>query len=92
MAYPNMDLQSLPANIELRVGTDQAERALQLAYYQIWAGIQALNYIDTMNLYPEQVVNSDNESSFDTAIGNLVTDLVASMVHFAEIWAMVPSS
>jgi hypothetical protein len=42
MTYPNMDLQSLPADIDLRVGTDQAERALQLSYWQIWAGVQAL--------------------------------------------------
>lgn len=90
MTYPNMDLQSLPSLIELRVGTDQAERALQLSYYQVWAGIQALNIIQDGGLYPEQVVNAGDEAAFDTAIGLLITDLVASMVHFDEIWAMVP--
>lgn len=90
MTYPNMDLQSLPIDIDLRVGTDQAERALQLAYWQIWAGIQALNIIDDLGLRPEQVVNAGDETSFDTALDNLLTDLVNSMVHFDEIWAMVP--
>jgi hypothetical protein len=90
MAYPNMDLQSLPTSIELRVGTDQAERALQLAYYQVWAGIQALHMIDELNLRPEQVVAAGDESTFDTNITNLVTDLVAAMVHFDAIWLMVP--
>jgi hypothetical protein len=90
MAYPNMDLQSLPDGIDLRVGTDQAERALQLSYWQIWAAIQTLHDIDTRNLYPEKVVNAGDESTFDTNITNLVTDLVASMVHFDAIWALVP--
>jgi hypothetical protein len=76
MTYPNMDLQSLPADIDLRVGTDQAERALQLSYWQIWAGVQA--------------VNAGDEAAFDTALTNLLTDLVAAMVHYDEIWAMVP--
>lgn len=91
MTYVNMDLQSLPANIELRVGTDQAERAIQLAYYQIWAGIQGLNYLNEMVLRPEQVVNAGDEAAFDTALDNLIADLVASMVHFGEIFAMVPA-
>lgn len=90
MTYPNMDLQSLPSSIELRVGTDQGERALQLAYYQVWAGIQALNNIDDLGLRPEQVINAGDEAAFDTALDNLLTDLVASMVHFDAIWAMVP--
>ena len=90
MTYPNMDLQSLPDGIDLRVGTDQAERGLQLAYWQIWAGIQGLNNIDDLGIYPEQVVNAGDETAFDTAIGLLVEDLVASMVHFDEIWALVP--
>ncbi len=90
MTYPNMDLQSLPTSIELRVGTDQAERALQLAYYQVWAGIQALNIIDDQGIIPEQVVNAGDETAFATALDNLLTDLVASMVHFDAIWAMVP--
>jgi len=90
MTFPNIDLQSLPSDMELRVGTDQAERALQLAYYQVFAAIQALNYIDTEGLYPEKVVNSSNEGSFDTAIGLLVADLVASMTHFQAIFAMEP--
>jgi hypothetical protein len=90
MTYPNMDLQSLPAGIDLRVGTDQAERAIQLAYWQIWAGIQALKIIDTLGIYPEQVVNAGDESSFATSLDNLLLDLVAAMVHFDEIWAYVP--
>ena len=90
MTFPNIDLQSLPSDMELRVETDQAERALQLAYYQVFAAIQALNYIDTEGLYPEKVVNSSNEGSFDTAIGLLVADLVASMTHFQAIFAMEP--
>ena len=90
MTYPNMDLQNLPASIELRVGTDQGERALQLAYYQVWAGIQALNIIDDQGLRPETVINAGDEAIFDTALDNLLTDLVASMVHFDAIWAMVP--
>ena len=90
MTFPNIDLQSLPGDMELRVGTDQAERALQLAYYQVFAAIQALNGIDVDGLYPEKVVNSSNESAFDTAIGLLVVDLVASMTHFQAIFAMEP--
>lgn len=97
MAYPNMDLQSLLRDMDLRVGTDQAERALQLAAMQVWAGIQALHYIDEMNLRPEKVQNAVGDiptalSDFDTAITALITDLVAAMVHFDEIWALVPSS
>ena len=90
MTFPNIDLQSLPSDMELRVGTDQAERALQLAYYQVFAAIQALNYIDTEGLYPEKVVNSSNEGSFDTAIGLLVADLVASVTHFQTIFDLEP--
>lgn len=90
MTYPNMDLQGLPIDIDLRVGTDQAERALQLAYWQCWAGIQALNIIDDLGLRPEQVVNAGDETVFDTALDNLLADLVAAMVHFDAIWAMVP--
>ena len=90
MTYPNMDLQSLLHVTDLRVGTDQAERTLQLAAQQLWGGLQSLNYIDDMGLYPEAVVNAGDEASFDTALDNLISDLVAAMVHFNEIWAMVP--
>ncbi len=90
MTYPNMDLQSLPADIDLRVGTDQAERALQLSYWQVWAGIQALKIIQDLGIRPEQVVNAGDEAVFDTALTNLLNDLVAAMVHYDEIWAMVP--
>lgn len=90
MTYPNMDLQSLPADIDLRVGTDQAERALQLSYWQIWAGIQGLNIIEDLGIRPEQVVNAGDEAIFDTALDALLVDLVAAMVHFDEIWVMVP--
>lgn len=89
MAYTNMTLSDLPAKIDLRIGTDSAEYALQLSYWQIWAAIQALHAIDSQNLYPEEVVNAGDQSSFDTAITNLVSDLTAAMVHFDEIWAMV---
>jgi hypothetical protein len=84
MTYPNMDLQSLPADIDLRVGTDQAERALQLSYWQVWSGVQALKLIQDLS------VNAGDEAAFDTALTNLLTDLVAAMVHYDEIWAMVP--
>jgi hypothetical protein len=90
MTYPNMDLQSLPSIVELRVGTDQAERALQLSYMQVWAAVQSLNIIDEGNLYPEQVVNAEATAAFDTAIGNLVTALVSATTYYDEIWAMVP--
>jgi hypothetical protein len=90
MTYPNMDLQSLSRAVELRVGTDQAERTLQLAFMQCWGGIQALNIIDDLGIRPEAVVNAGDEAIFDTALDNLITDLVAAMVHFNEIWAMVP--
>jgi len=90
MTYPNMDLQGLPADIDLRVGTDQAERALQLSYWQIWAGIQGLNIIEDLGIRPEQVVNAGDEAIFDTALDALLVDLVAAMVHFDEIWVMVP--
>ena len=90
MTYPNMDLQSLPANIDLRVGTDQAERALQLSYWQIWAGIQSLNIIDDLGIRPEVVVNAGDESAFDTALDNLISALVGATVYYDEIFAMVP--
>jgi hypothetical protein len=35
-------------------------------------------------------VNAGDEAAFDTALTNLLTDLVAAMVHYDEIWAMVP--
>ena len=90
MTYPNMDLQGLPADIDLRVGTDQAERALQLSYWHTWSGIQALNIISELGIRPEQVVNAGDEAIFDTALTNLITDLVAAMVHYDAIWAMIP--
>ena len=90
MTYPNMDLQSLPATIELRVGTDQAERALQLSYYQIWAGIQALNIIDEQGIRPEAVINAGEEANFDTSLDSLISALVGALVYFDEIWSYVP--
>ena len=89
MAYPNMDLQNLPDGIDLRVGTDPTERALQLSYWQVWAGIQALNAIDVANSYPEAVINAAGQTAFDSAITGLVADLVAAMVHYDVIWALV---
>jgi hypothetical protein len=90
MTYPNMDLQSLPTDIDLRVGTDQAERALQLAYWQVWAGIRALAIIKDLGIRPEQVVNAGDESAFDSALTSLIGELNTSMVYFDTIWAMVP--
>jgi len=90
MTYPNMDLQSLPASIDLRVGTDQAERAIQLSYWQVWAGIQSLNIIDDLGIVPEVVVNAGDETAFATALDNLIAALVAAMVYYDEILAMVP--
>jgi len=90
MTFPNMDLQSLPTTIELRVGTDQAERALQLSYYQVWSALQALNIIDQQGLYPEQVVNAGDESSFDSAMSTLLAALVAALVQYDAMWAMLP--
>jgi len=90
MTFPNMDLQSLPAMIDLRVGTDQAERALQLSFWQVWAAVQSANMIKTMALYPEQVKNAGDEAAFDTAIDNLIAALVAATVEYDAIWAMVP--
>lgn len=90
MTYPNMDLQSLPANIDLRVGTDQAERTLQLSYWQVWAGIQSLNIIDSLGIRPEVVVNAGDEAAFDTALDSLIDALVAATVLYDEIFAMVP--
>ena len=90
MTYPNMDLQSLPANIDLRVGTDQAERTLQLSYWQVWAGIQSLNIIDDLGIRPEVVINAGDEAAFDTALDNLIAALVGATVYYDEIFAMVP--
>lgn len=90
MTYPNVDLQSLPQVIDLRVGSDPVERALQLSYWQVQAALWAINNINTSGQYPEAVVNAGDESSFDTSIDNLQADLVAAMVHYEEIWAYVP--
>ena len=90
MTYPNMDLQSLPSIVELRVGTDQAERALQLSYMQVWAAVQSLNIISEGGLFPEQVVNAGDETDFTTAIDNLIDALVSATTYFDEIWAMIP--
>ena len=90
MTYPNMDLQSLPANIDLRVGTDQAERTLQLSYWQVWAGIQSLNIIENLGIRPEVVINAGDEAAFDTALDNLIAALVGATVYYDEIFAMVP--
>lgn len=92
MTYANMDLQSLPSVIELRVGTDPAERALQLSYYHCWSALQALNIIDDASTYPEQVINAGAQTTFATALDNLLVDLAAAVQHFEEIWVLVPSS
>jgi hypothetical protein len=90
MTYPNMDLQSLPANIDLRVGTDQAERTLQLSYWQVWSGIQSLNIIENLGIRPEVVINAGDEAAFDTALDNLIAALVGATVYYDEIFVMVP--
>lgn len=90
MTYPNMDLQSLPMDIDLRVGTDQAERAIQLSYWQIWAGIQALKIIDDLGIYPERVVNGGDEVAFASALDSLIAALVAAMVYYNTILAFTP--
>lgn len=90
MTYANMDLQSLPSVIELRVGTDQAERALQLAYYHVWSAAQALNIIDDGGLIPEQVVNAGDSTAFATALDNVLTELASAIEYFEAIWLMIP--
>lgn len=91
MTYVNMDLQSLPQNIDLRVGTDQAERALQLSFWQCWGAVQGLQIIKDLGLYPELVINAGDQAAFDTALDNLITALVGATVYWDEIWAMVPA-
>jgi len=90
MTYPNMTLPGLPDVIDLRVGTDQAERSLQLSYWQVFAGMQALQFIIEGGLYPENVVNAELEGDFDTAIALLVGYLSDADAQYKAIWAMVP--
>ena len=90
MTYPNMDLQSLPAVIDLRVGTDAVERALQLSYWQMYAALQGVHAIDEGTQYPEQVVNAGEEVAFNAAIVTLKAALVAAGAQFDVIWALVP--
>lgn len=91
MTYPRMDLQSLPHwETDTRVGTDDVERQIQLAYWQFIAMLQAAKAISDGSQYPETVVNAEEETAFDTAVTNLLTDLTAAGVHFDEIFALVP--
>jgi len=90
MTYPNMTLPGLPDVIDLRVGTDQAERSLQLSYWQVFAGMQALQFIKEGGLYPETVVNAGDEGIFDTALNTLITALSAADAQYKAIWAMIP--
>jgi len=90
MTYPNMTLPGLPDVIDLRIGTDQAERALQLSYWQVFAGMQALQSIKEDGLYPETVVNAGEEAAFDTALAALIAALSAADAQYKAIWAMVP--
>lgn len=91
MTYPNMDLQSLPDVIDLRVGTDPQERALQLSYWQVFAALQGIKFIQDMPQYPETIVNAEKETEFDTAIGNLLGELTSAVGYYNEIWEMVPA-
>jgi len=90
MTYPNMTLPGLPDVIDLRVGTDQAERSLQLSYWQVFAGMQALQFVIEGGLYPENVVNAGAEAAFDSAIATLVSSLSAADAQYKIIWALVP--
>jgi hypothetical protein len=49
-----------------------------------------LNIIDNLGIRPEVVVNAGDEAAFDTALGNLIAELVAATVYYDEIFAMVP--
>jgi hypothetical protein len=91
MTYVNMDLQSLPQNIDLRVGTDHAERTLQLSYWQCWGGIQGLQIVKNLGLVPEIVVNAGEEAAYATALDNLITALVGATVYWDEIFALLPT-
>lgn len=90
MTYPNMDLQSLPRNMDLRVGTDPAERMLQLAYYQWFAGLQAVQGLIDGGQFPQRIIDGGDQAGFTTALGLLRDDMVAAGVHFTTIWAYTP--
>ena len=90
MTYPNMDLQSLPDTIDMRVGTDPVERAIQLSYWQLFAALQAVNAIAEGSQYPEKVVDAGEEANFDTQIGLLVTSLSTSLSYYTTIFSYVP--
>ena len=89
MTYTNMDLQSLPRGTDLRVGTDNVERSLQLGYWQAFATLQTIYAIESGSQYPEKVVAAGDETSFDTAITNLKGELTSAIGYFDEIWLMV---
>ncbi len=90
MTYPNMDLQSLPDSIDLRVGTDAVERTLQLSFWQAFAALQGIGAIQAGSQYPETIVQAGEEAAFDTAIDNLVTAFTTVQTQFNAIWALVP--
>lgn len=90
MTYPNMDLQSLPNAIDTRVGTDPVERALQLAYWQCFAALQAVDNIINLGQYPELVEDAEETANFDTTIGTLRGELVSAIEDFVTIWSYVP--
>ena len=86
MTYPNMYLQSLPAVIDLRVGTDPHERALQLSYWQVFAALQAVDAIVDNGWYPEAIVDAGEEANFDTEVGTLLTALTSAITQYNAIW------
>ena len=95
MTYPNMDLQSLPDVIDLRVGTDPVERTLQLSYWQVFAALQGTHWVNANPQLPEKVeqaidAGTVTEAQFNTAISELETALTTAVAKYEEIWKMVP--
>ena len=86
MGYPAMDLQSLSQAVDLREGTDLAERTLQFSFIAVNAALQALNVVDDLGTVPEVVHNASQDAAFATALDNLITALVSAMTYFNTIW------
>ena len=89
MTYPNVDLQSLPF-LELDVGTDPVERAIQLAFSQCWAALLSIDAIyngGTTAQYPERV-STEEESAFDTAVAGVRTELGSAVAYYKTIMAL----
>jgi hypothetical protein len=89
MTYPNVDLQSLPF-LELEVGTDPVERALQLSHAQVWAALLAIDNIyngGSTAQYPERIVGSTEQTNFDTYVDAIRTALVTASTNYKLIFA-----